>query len=171
MKKNKSGFTLIELMVAIAIIGILAAVVLVSMKNFGAKARASKALAQASSVVPTIISCWGNGGEVKVPDANGGEAFCYIGGVLKEDYGKWPAMGSGDMSTWEWRATTNFVVSCSAAVGGDCHDPDGWRIWLSSTAGKDALGVCCNKAMNNCKSLFHNGTVWSSSCTDSLPTN
>jgi prepilin-type N-terminal cleavage/methylation domain-containing protein len=39
--RNKKGFTLIEILVAIAIVGILASVVLVSMMSYRAKARSA----------------------------------------------------------------------------------------------------------------------------------
>ena len=48
MKTNKKGFTLIELMLVIAIIGILAGAILVGMASFRNKAKASNALQTAT---------------------------------------------------------------------------------------------------------------------------
>jgi len=133
MKKNKTGFTLIELLVAIAIVGIMAAVVLVSMQTFGKKARASKALAQLSSAIPSMYSCWGNGGNMNPPAS--GVDICDI----NTGYGKWPIVGSG----------YNYS-SGSSAKGVPAHKDD-WYVGLKIT--QDEQMICCNSKMNNCDSF------------------
>jgi len=55
--KNNKAFTLIELMVAIAIIGILAGVILVSMNGQKKRAIAANALRAGESVMPAFIEC------------------------------------------------------------------------------------------------------------------
>lgn len=130
--KNNKAFTLIEIMVAIAIVGILAAVVLVSMKSYGAKGRSTKALAQLSSAIPSMISCWGNAGTVNAPSSGGD--IC----SLAASYGQWPAT-SGDLSSYSYGSSVSSKSS--------------WYISLTSGSSDDNKRICCNSTMNSCKSL------------------
>ena len=90
MKNKKSGFTLIELMVAIAIIGILAAVVMVSLSGQRAKARAVNALRAGGSIMPAFMECSLRGRTI--PDrgvnVNGGQEICDGSGV------SWPNLNT-----------------------------------------------------------------------------
>lgn len=123
LRKNSQAFTLIEILVAITIVAILASVVLVSMKSYAVKARSAKALGQASSTIPSMVSCWGNGGSVR---SSGSGDICDIG----PGYGAWP-----DLSTIGY--SYNSIPSAKSSS------------WFFTVAG-DSLTICCNSTMNSC---------------------
>lgn len=157
-KRNK-GFTLIELMVAMAIIALLAAVLLVSMQGYGKDARASKALAQLSSAIPSMVSCWGNGNDVN--SLGSGNAICVepgMGGADIAGYGNWPSFSSGDLTNYSY-STTVFDISTPPPSSG-------WYFLVESDASHDNLGICCNKILSGCKIIGLSDT-----CDGNTPSN
>ena len=61
MKKVQSGFTLIELMIVVAIIGILAAIALPAYQDYTIRAKVSEGMVIASGAKPTVSENIANG--------------------------------------------------------------------------------------------------------------
>ena len=68
MKKVQKGFTLIELMIVVAIVGILAAVALPAYQNYTKKAKFSEVVAAATGVKSAIEICFQTNGPSSTPD-------------------------------------------------------------------------------------------------------
>jgi type IV pilus assembly protein PilA len=72
MKKNNQGFTLIELMIVVAIIGILAAVALPAYQNYTQKARFSEVTTAVGATITAIEICVQTGGTACVTSGSNG---------------------------------------------------------------------------------------------------
>lgn len=157
--KSRKAFSLIEILVAIAIIGILAAVVLVSMKQFGARGRSAKALSQLSGVVSSLVGCWGNG-NVGISPSSGGAICEDSSGTDLTGYGYWPTVETGNLSSYSYNLNQGAVPS------NDIIDKTGWYFGVLSSS--DQIKICCNQRLESC--VIMEGDAYDDNCTANSPT-
>ena len=72
MKKMQQGFTLIELMIVVAIIGILAAIALPAYQDYTVRARVSEGIVAASSARTAVSEAYANNGTMLATDVSMG---------------------------------------------------------------------------------------------------
>jgi prepilin-type N-terminal cleavage/methylation domain-containing protein len=123
MKSNK-GFTLIEILVVVGIIGILSSVVFSSLGNARAKARTASAQQTMGSIFAGLVSCWGEGATVVTPtEAQDGGGLAVCAG-----------------SATNYVNLPNGWVYCDDDVGGTCTTASSP---ISISAYGDSLTVTC----------------------------
>lgn len=84
MNKVQQGFTLIELMIVVAIIGILAAVAIPSYQDYTARAQVSEGMSLTSAFKTTLAEYYADKGDfttVAIADLGGTTAGKYVSGV------------------------------------------------------------------------------------------
>ena len=129
MSKMQKGFTLIELMIVVAIIGILAAIALPAYQDYTKRAKMSEVILAASACRTTITEVFQSGNSAAAPSANG--------------WGCEVASGSGTKYVSKV-VTSNLGVVTVTAQGIDATNIDTKDITLSpfsDAAGTNAMAL------------------------------
>lgn len=113
MKKVQQGFTLIELMIVIAIIGILAAIAIPAYQDYTARAQMSEALALTGGAKIGVAEVWQTTGEWPTTNASAGlDAAANING----QYVSQVAVGANGVITSTMRNAAPVVTDIRGAT-------------------------------------------------------
>jgi type IV pilus assembly protein PilA len=142
LRKNRKGFTLIELMIVVAIIGILAAIAIPNFLRFQAKSRQSEAKTNLGGIFTAEVAYFGehnyfgNFGEIAWAPV-GNARYTYVSGDFTGTGTYTPAPGMTDNAGYSpaWTPTTAsvrtdnaFLVVAAGNIDTETNIIDEWTI-------------------------------------------
>lgn len=129
MKKYQQGFTLIELMIVVAIIGILAAIAIPAFQDYTIRAQASEGLSLMGGAKSAVAEIWAQRGTF--PSSNASAGITASGSITGNYVTSVAISGSGVI-------TATFGNQANTKIAGDTlvltpTDADGSVTWACTT--------------------------------------
>lgn len=140
MKNNQQGFTLIELMIVVAIIAILAAIAIPQYQNYIARSQMSRAVGEAGALKTAVEDCMANNADLatECPNAQGDTIdTAFAAFVPFVDGGD----GSGEMT---YTLSENASPKVRGAVITWSRDAEG--VWTCDAGGNEFAPKSCSGA-------------------------
>lgn len=109
----QKGFTLIELMIVVAIIGILAAVALPAYQDYTARSQVSEAMILAEGAKTAVTEFWTNKGTFPVTNTSAGLS---VAASINGKYVNNVAVGTGGLITATMRANGSVATGIGGAT-------------------------------------------------------
>lgn len=113
--QNEKGFTLMELMVVIAVIGILAAMVLPKFATATASSQEAKAKADVRTVIGALEIYYADNGRYPATTAAAAKTALVSG--AKQYLKKWPKSWNGDDAVYTYTAADGYEVKITPYDG------------------------------------------------------